>query len=145
MVATLFRLSQNHGFLSKGNRGTWSFIWHNRYIRIFHARKVSISTKSIAVKNIAIHCCSKNLNEIWKVGRLKVESWLKVFQLLNDFVGWIFFYRFNIFLECFLYVECFWEFEFYLSVCGSIRNFIENILITWFLGVESCSISTTAP
>ena len=57
------RLSQNDVLCRNVNRVIWPFMWYNRYMRIFCARKVNISTKKVAAKNIDNSYCSKTLND----------------------------------------------------------------------------------
>ena len=76
-------LFQNYAVCEKVIRTTWSFIWHNKYITILCAKKVSISKKRTAAKNITSNYDSKPLNDFLR---------LNIFKGLNAcIICWMFF------------------------------------------------------
>ena len=108
-------------FLSKSNRATWTFIWHERYASFFFAGKVNISRESIITKKISSNYGSKILRMIfwdWMI----LKGWIL-------FIGWIFllcwmlFYRLNIFqvLNVFHIVNAFYRLNGFYMLNGFFR------------------------
>ena len=64
------RLKQNHAFCQKLSSATWSFTWHNKYIRNFCSGKVNTSMKRIVAKNIVNNYGLKTLKDF-----LRLKGW----------------------------------------------------------------------
>ena len=124
-----------------------SFIWHNRYIRIFCAKNVNTSTKGMR-KKLPTIMAQKRRMIFW--GWMFLKGWILLivwmsFIRLKPFIEWVFFvcsveccFTLNVFLIAFCMLNAFigwmflvgwliWELEFHTFICGC-TGFLEYIL-----------------